>query len=139
MLLFSSALELKLKINRMITLIIDAAKDKVFFKIINDYKSYTNEFSNSRENFDKFTSLLFNFLKKNNVNVSKINNILVNQGPGKSSGIKASIAVVKALSITNQLNLYGFKSYQLKNNQYDEIFELFVKGKLKKNLIKLNY
>ena len=123
----------------MITLIIDAAKDKVFFKIINDYKSYTNEFSNSRENFDKFTSLLFNFLKKNNVNVSKINNILVNQGPGKSSGIKASIAVVKALSITNQLNLYGFKSYQLKNNQYDEIFELFVKGKLKKNLIKLNY
>ena len=128
-----------LKINRMITLIIDAAKDKVFFKIINDYKSYTNEFSNSRENFDKFTSLLFNFLKKNKVNVSKINNILVNQGPGKSSGIKASIAVVKALSITNQLNLYGFKSYQLKNNQYDEIFELFVKGKLKKNLIKLNY
>tara|TARA_Y100000768_G_C23883845_1_gene636598 strand:+ start:123 stop:494 length:372 start_codon:yes stop_codon:yes gene_type:complete len=123
----------------MITLIIDAAKDKVFFKIINDYKSYTNEFSNSRENFDKFTSLLFNFLKKNKVNVSKINNILVNQGPGKSSGIKASIAVVKALSITNQLNLYGFKSYQLKNNQYDEIFELFVKGKLKKNLIKLNY
>tara|TARA_B100001029_G_C15055401_1_gene453944 strand:+ start:364 stop:735 length:372 start_codon:yes stop_codon:yes gene_type:complete len=123
----------------MITLIIDAAKDKVFFKIINDYKSYTNEFSNSRENFDKFTSLLFNFLKKNNVNVSKINNILVNQGPGKSSGIKASIAVVKALSITNQLNLYGFKSHQLKNNQYDEIFELFVKGKLKKNLIKLNY
>ena len=123
----------------MITLIIDAAKDKVFFKIINDYKSYTNEFSNSRENFDKFTSLLFNFLKKNNVNVSKINNILVNQGPGKSSGIKASIAVVKALSITNQLNFYGFKSYQLKNNQYDEIFELFVKGKLKKNLIKLNY
>jgi len=123
----------------MITLIIDAAKDKVFFKIINDYKSYTNEFSNSRENFDKFTSLLFNFLKKNNVNVSKINNILVNQGPGKSSGIKASIAVVKALSITNQLNLYGFKSSQLKNNQYDEIFELFVKGKLKKNLIKLNY
>ena len=123
----------------MITLIIDAAKDKVFFKIINDYKSYTNEFSNSRENFDKFTSLLFNFIKKNNVNVSKINNILVNQGPGKSSGIKASIAVVKALSITNQLNLYGFKSYQLKNNQYDEIFELFVKGKLKKNLIKLNY
>ena len=29
--------------------------------------------------------------------------------------------------------------YSSKNNQYDEIFELFVKGKLKKNLIKLNY
>ena len=125
--------------NNMITLIIDAAKDKVFFKIINDNKSYTNEFSNSRENFDKFTGLLFNFLKKNNINVNKINNILINQGPGKSSSIRTSIAVAKALSVTSKLNLYGFKSNQIKNKNYNEIFELFDKGKLKKNLIKLNY
>ena len=123
----------------MITLIIDAAKDKVFFKIINDNKSYTNEFSNSRENFDKFTGLLFNFLKKNNINVNKINNILINQGPGKSSSIRTSIAVAKALSVTSKLNLYGFKSNQIKNKNYNEIFELFDKGKLKKNLIKLSY
>ena len=123
----------------MITLIIDAAQDKVFFKIINDNKSYTNEFSNSRENFDKFTGLLFNFLKKNNINVNKINNILINQGPGKSSSIRTSISVAKALSVTSKLNLYGFKSNQIKNKNYNEIFELFDKGKLKKNLIKLNY
>ena len=123
----------------MITLIIDAAQDKVFFKIINNNKSYTNEFSNSRENFDKFTGLLFNFLKKNNINVNKINNILINQGPGKSSSIRTSISVAKALSVTSKLNLYGFKSNQIKNKNYDEIFELFDKGKLKKNLIKLYY
>ena len=123
----------------MITLIIDAAKEKVFFKIINDNKSYTNEFSNSRENFDKFTGLLFNFLKKNNINVNKINNILINQGPGKSSSIRTSISVAKALSVTSKVNLYGFKSNQIKNKNYNEIFELFGKGKLKKNLIKINY
>ena len=123
----------------MITLIIDAAQDKVFFKIINDNKSYTNEFSNSRENFDKFTGLLFNFLKKNNINVNKINNILINQGPGKSSSIRTSISVAKALSVTSKLNLYGFKSNQIKSKNYNEIFELFDKGKLKKNLIKLSY
>ena len=123
----------------MITLIIDAAQDKVFFKIINDNKSYTNEFSNSRANFDKFTGLLFNFLKKNNINVNKINNILVNQGPGKFSSIRASISVAKALSVTIKLNLYGFKSNQINNKNYNEIFELFDKGKLKKNLIKLSY
>ena len=123
----------------MITLIIDAAQDKVFFKIINDNKSYTNEFSNSRENFDKFTGLLFNFLKKNNINTNKINNILINQGPGKSSSIRTSISVAKALSVTSKLNLYGFKSNQIKNKNYTEIFELFDKGKLKKNLIKLSY
>ena len=123
----------------MITLIIDAAQDKVFFKIINVNKSYTNEFSNSRENFDKFTGLLFNFLKKNNINVNKINNILINKGPGKSSSIRTSISVAKALSVTSKLNLYGFKSNQIKNKNYNEIFELFDKGKLKKNLIKLSY
>ena len=123
----------------MITLIIDAAQDKVFFKIINDNKSYTNEFSNSRENFDKFTGLLFNFFKKNNINVNKINNILINQGPGKSSSIRTSISVAKALTITGKLNLYGFKSNQIKNKNYNEIFELFDKGKLKKNLIKVSY
>ena len=123
----------------MITLIIDAAQDKVFFKIINGNKSYTNEFSNSRENFDKFTGLLFNFLKKNNIKVNKINNILINQGPGKSSSIRTSISVAKALTITGKLNLYGFKSNQIKNKNYNEIFELFDKGKLKKNLIKVSY
>ena len=123
----------------MITLIIDAAQDKVFFKIIKDNKSYTNEFSNSRENFDKFTGLLFKFLKKNNINANKINNILINLGPGKSSSIRASISIAKALSITNKLNLCGFKSKQIKNKNYNEIFELFSKGKLKKNLIKPNY
>ena len=123
----------------MITLIIDAAQDKVFFKIIKDNKSYTNEFSNSRENFDKFTGLLFKFLKNNNINANKINNILINLGPGKSSSIRASISIAKALSITNKLNLCGFKSKQIKNKNYNEIFELFGKGKLKKNLIKPNY
>ena len=103
----------------MITLIIDAAQDKVFFKIINDNKSYTNEFSNSRENFDEFTGLLFNFLKKNNINVNKINNILINQGPGKSSSIRTSISVAKALSVTSKLNLYGFKSNQIKSKNYN--------------------
>ena len=37
----------------MNNLIIDAANDKIFFTIIADSKSYTSEFSNNRENFDK--------------------------------------------------------------------------------------
>ena len=137
--MFSSALALKVKINKMTTLIIDAANDKIFFKIIIKNKSYTNEFINSRENFDKFSVLLFKFLKKNNINVKKINNILINQGPGKSSSLRSSISVAKALNITNRLNLYGFNSHQVKNQNYNEILDLFDKGKLKKNLIKLNY
>ena len=123
----------------MNNLIIDAASDKIFFKIINEYKSYTSDYPNNRENFDKFVLLLFNFLRKNEINLQEINNIFVNQGPGKFSGIRASISIVKALSVNNKLNLYGFNSEQVKGKNYDNIIDLFNKGLLIKNLIKPQY
>ena len=42
----------------MNNLIIDAASDKIFFTIMADNKSNTNEFSKNRENFDKITIIL---------------------------------------------------------------------------------
>ncbi len=119
----------------MKNLIIDAVGSKIFFKIISNDKSYTSDYPNSRENFDKFTILLFNFLKENKINIKEINNIFVNQGPGKFSGIRSSIAVAKAISVTNNLNLYGFNVNDLKNMNYDNIINLFKKDKLTKNLI----
>ena len=123
----------------MKNLIIDAAADKIFFKVINDNESYTSDYLNSRENFDKFVTLLFNFLKKNKINIKEINNMFVNQGPGKFSGIRISISTAKALSFTNKLNLYGFDSELVKNQNYDKIIDLFNKGLLIKNLIKPQY
>ena len=139
MLLFSSALEFRVKEINMINLIIDAAKDKIFFKIIADDKSYTSEYINSRENFDKFVVLLFKFLEKNRINIKEINNIFINQGPGKFSSIRTSIAAAKGLSVSNQLNLYGFNSDQVNDQNYNEIIDLFNKGLLIKNLIKPQY
>ena len=123
----------------MKNLIVDAATDKIFFKIIVDKESYTSEYLNSRENFDNFAQLLFNFLKENKTSIEKINNIFVNQGPGKFSGIRISLSIVKALSVTNKLNLYGFNSKQVKNCVYNKIIDLFNKGLLTKNLIKPQY
>ena len=123
----------------MKNLIIDAAADKIFFKVINDNESYTSDYPNCRENFDKFVTLLFNFLKKNKINIKEINNIFVNQGPGKFSGIRTSISTAKALSFANKLNLYGFDSELVKNQNYDKIIDLFNKGLLIKNLIKPQY
>jgi len=123
----------------MKNLIIDAAADKIFFKVINDNESYTSDYPSSRENFDKFLTLLFNFLNKNKINIKEINNIFVNQGPGKFSGIRTSISVAKALNFTNKLNLYGFNSELVKNKNYDKIIDLFNKGLLIKNLIKPQY
>ena len=124
---------------KMNNLIIDAAADKIFFKIIFNNKSYTSDYPNNRENFDKFVILLFNFLKKNNINIKEINNIFINQGPGRFSGIRASIATAKALSVANKLNLYGFSSDQIKDQNYNNIIDLFNRGCLIKNLIKPQY
>ena len=123
----------------MKNLIIDAATDRIFFKIISDNESYTSDYPNSRENFDKFATLLFDFLKENKLNIKEINNIFINQGPGKFSGIRTSISAAKALSLTNKLNLYGFNSEYVINQNYDKIIDLFNKGHLIKNLIKPQY
>ena len=116
-------------------LIVDAAKDKVFLKIITNDQSYTNEYSNTKENFDKFSLIIFDFLKKNNFKLEKIKNLYVNIGPGKYSSIRSSIVLCKALSMSNNINLYGFSSYQIEDNDYKKLLELSEKGVLMKNLI----
>ena len=139
MLLFANTLEFKIKLINMNNLIIDAANDTIFFTIMADNKSYTSEFSNNRENFDKLTILLLKFLEKNDLNIKNISNIFVNQGPGKFSGIRASLATAKGISFANKIDLYGFSSDQAINQNYVGIIELFNKGLLIKNLIKPQY
>ena len=116
-------------------LIVDAAKDKVFLKIITNEQSYTNEYSNTKENFDKMSLIIFDFLKKNNLKMEYIKNLFVNVGPGKFSSIRSSIVLCKALSMSNNINLYGFSSHQIEDNDYKKLLELSEKGVLMKNLI----
>ncbi len=120
-------------------LIVDAAKDKVFLKIITKEQSYTNEYSNTKENFDKMSLIIFDFLKKNNLKLDYIKNLFVNIGPGKFSSIRSSIVSCKALSMSNNINLYGFSSNQIEDNDYKKLLELSEKGVLMKNLINPKY
>ncbi len=123
----------------MKNLIIDATGDNILFKIITKKESYTSNHSNSRENFDKFVILLFEFLKENNTKLEDINNILINQGPGKYSSIRASIAIAKGLSIAKNINVYGFRKNQIDIEKYDKLFDLLQNGDLNQNLIKPIY
>ena len=123
----------------MNNLIIDAANDKIFFMIIADNKSYTSEFSNNRENFDKLTILIVKFLENHSLNIKNLSNIFVNQGPGKFSGIRVSLATAKAISFANKIDLYGFNTDQVIDQNYIKIIDLFKKGVFTKNLIKPQY
>ena len=120
-------------------LIIDAANEKIIFKIIDKNKTYTNEYDNSRKNFDKFAMLLFKFLDKKNVNFELVEKVMVNLGPGKYSSIRTSISTLKALNLIYKFKLYGFSSKEVEKYDYSRVLELLKKGKLIKKLIKPLY
>ena len=121
------------------SLIIDAANEKIIFKIIDKNKTYTNEYENSRKNFDKFALLLFKFLDKKMMSFDIIEKVLVNLGPGKYSSIRTSLSTLKALNLIYKFNIYGFSSKDVEKHDYSRVFELFKKGKLIKKLIKPLY
>ncbi len=120
-------------------LIIDAANEKIIFKIIDKNKTYTNEYDNSRKNFDKFAMLLFKFLDKKKVNFELVEKVIVNLGPGKYSSIRTSISTLKALNLIYKFKIYGFSSKDVEKYDYSRVFELLKKGKLIKKLIKPLY
>ena len=120
----------------MISLVIDAASDKIFFSIIKDDKSYTTNHLNSRENFDKIIILLNNFLNDQGVILSQIKKIYINKGPGKFSSLRTSISIAKSFVLTNNIQLVGFTSADLENrNDFKYLVELDKKDKLTKDLI----
>ena len=133
--MFPTACDFDSNIIIIMNLIVDAAKDKVFLKIITNKQSYTNEYSNTKENFDKMGIIIFEFLEKNNFKLEEIKNLYVNIGPGKFSSIRSSIVLCKALSMSNNINLYGFSANQIEDNDYKKLLELSEKGFLTKNLI----
>ena len=121
------------------SLIIDAANEKIIFKIIDQNKIYTNDHKNSRKNFDKFAIFLFKFLDKKMISFDLVDKVLINLGPGKNSSIRTSISTLKALNLIYKFKIYGFYSKDVEKSDYSRVLELLKKGKLIKNLIKPLY
>ena len=125
--------------NKTTDLIVDAANDKILFKLISKSKTYTNEHENSRKNFDKFSILLMKFLTKKQYSFEKVRNVFINQGPGKYTSIRTSMAIIKALQLVYGFNYYGFNNNDVADRDYVKILQLFKQKKLIKNLIKPLY
>ena len=126
----------------MNNLIIDAAKDKIFFTLIIDKNIYTCSHENSKTNFEKMIILINNFLKDNKNTLDKIDSIYVNRGPGSFAGIRNSLSISKALLLTKNIDYYcfsfeDFDGFDAVN--YEDIPNLCEKFKIKKNLIKPIY
>ena len=125
--------------NKIVNLIIDATSDKILFKLISKNKTYTNEHENSRKNFDKFSILLMKFLTKKQNSLENVRNVFINQGPGKYTSIRTSMATIKALQLVYDFNYFGFNNKDKVDGDYKKILQLFRQKKLIKNLIKPLY
>ncbi len=123
----------------MNTLIINAANEKILLSLISNSESYTTAHVNSRENFDKIMNLILIFLEKHNFNFDKINQIFVNQGPGKVSSIRSSISIAKGVAFAKNIDLYGYFSADLVNKSEEQLIKTDKRNFTNINLIKPLY
>ena len=88
---------------------------------------------------DQLVSSILNLIKKYKVNISDNFSVLVNNGPGSFSSIRASLAVAKGMKISKKINLFGFKNSDLDQFNLANIEKLIKKNLIQKNLIKPLY
>ena len=122
----------------MNSLIVDAAKDKIFLTLIVDKKIYTCSYENSKINFEKMIILIEDFLKTNDSSLNKIRTIYINRGPGSFAGIRNSLAIIKALFLTKNIDYYCFSFSDfvgINEVKHEDVPNLCEKFKIKKNLI----
>ena len=139
MILFSSALELGQNNDIIMnSLIVDAAKDKIFLTFIVAENIYTCSHENSKINFEKLIVLINQFLKNRKSSLEDIDAIYVNRGPGSFAGIRNSLSTIKALFLTRKIDYYCYSFSDFKDSvatQYVDVPMLCKKYKIKKNLI----
>ena len=126
----------------MTKLIIDAAKDDMFFMIITKNYNYSNNHENTKFNFEKIIMLINDFLSSKNLKIADVSRIYVNRGPGSFAGIRNSLSTIKAIHLAIKIDYYCFSFQDFKDNEkikYENIPNLCDKFGIKKNLIKPIY
>ena len=76
-------------------------KNKTFSKILQSDKS----------NNDSLMKQILDFFAENNLKFDDVSKIFVNQGPGNFSGLRGSLATAKGISLSMNLNLFGYNTF----------------------------
>ena len=122
----------------MSKLIIDTAKDKIFFMVINNSIKYNITYENTKINFEKLMLLINDFLNSKNIRINDISEIYVNRGPGSFAAIRNTLSTIKALHLVKKIDYYcySFKDFKgVHKIEYENIPDLCNKFNIKKNLI----
>ena len=107
---------------------IDCSTDigSLFVKTKN--KTFSQVLQSDKSNNDLLMKQILDFFKENNIKFGDISSIFVNQGPGNFSGLRGSLATAKGVSLSKNLNLFGYNTFIWSCakffNKRDSIFSL---------------
>ena len=123
-------------------LIIDVTNENLFLMIITNANVYNITHENTKNNYEKLSIIINDFLLSKNLKIDDINAIYINKGPGSFAAIRNSISTVKAFNIAKNIDYYGYNLDDFKKEKdlnYKNIPDLCKKYRIKKNLIKPIY
>ena len=90
---------------------IDCSTDvgSLFIKVKN--KTFSKVLQSDKFNNDLLMKQILNFFEENNMRLDDISYIFVNQGPGNFSGLRGSLAIAKGISLSKNINLFGYNTF----------------------------
>ena len=95
---------IKLVIKNFLILNCIGKDDKVGLRVNNNF--YIHDFDKKIYNNDQLAINILNLIKKYKANINNNFSILVNNGPGSFSSLRASLAVAKGIKITKNIIWY---------------------------------
>ena len=123
---------------------IDCSTDigSLFIKAKN--KTFSKSLQSDKSSNDLLMKQILDFFVEKNVKFEDLTHIFVNQGPGNFSGLRGSLSIAKGVSISKNINLFGYNTFLWSCakffNKKDKIYSLikfnnkyFIK-KFEKNL-----
>ena len=90
---------------------IDCSTDtgSLFLKIKN--KTFSKVLQSHKANNDLLMKQILDFFAEHNLEINDISKIFVNQGPGNFSGLRGSLSVAKGISLSKNLELFGYNTF----------------------------
>jgi len=81
----------------------------LFVKIEN--KTFSKVLQSDKLNNDLLMKQILDLFKENDLEFDDMSQIFVNQGPGNFSGLRGSLATAKGVSLSKNLNLFGYNTF----------------------------
>ena len=81
----------------------------LFFKAQN--KTFNKILQSDKFGNDLLMKKIIDFFTENQLHFDDISSIFVNQGPGNFSGLRGSLAIAKGISLSKNINLFGYDTF----------------------------